>query len=98
MVIAEKLSVVMPVYNEADVIDRVIEELEAEVVSRFDDAELIVVDDASTDGTGRTLDELAARHPRLRVEHAAQNAGRGTRTCGRRGESRACRPAFPRGS
>lgn len=77
MVIAEKLSVVMPVYNEADVIDRVIEELEADVVSRFDDAELIVVDDASTDGTGRTLDELAARHPRLRVEHAAQNAGHG---------------------
>lgn len=77
MVVGEKLSVVMPVYNEADVIDRVIDELDREILSRFDDAELVVVDDASTDGTAGKLDEVAARNPRVRVEHAPANAGHG---------------------
>ncbi|MGK5638873.1 glycosyltransferase family 2 protein [Streptomyces sp. URMC 126] len=38
-------------------------------------AEVIAVDDASTDGTGAVLDRLAARHPRLRVIHRAVNSG-----------------------
>ncbi|MEV6775101.1 glycosyltransferase family 2 protein [Streptomyces syringium] len=38
-------------------------------------AEVIAVDDASTDRTGAFLDELAARHPRLRVIHRPANSG-----------------------
>lgn len=38
-------------------------------------AEVIAVDDASTDGTGAVLDRLAARHPRLRVIHRTVNSG-----------------------
>ncbi|MEU5430356.1 glycosyltransferase family 2 protein [Streptomyces olivoreticuli] len=38
-------------------------------------AEVIAVDDASTDGTGQVLDALAAREPRLRVIHRAVNSG-----------------------
>ncbi|MBH1932744.1 glycosyltransferase family 2 protein [Streptomyces sp. AV19] len=38
-------------------------------------AEVIAVDDASTDGTAAVLDRLAARHPRLRVIHRRVNSG-----------------------
>lgn len=38
-------------------------------------AEVVAVDDASTDRTGPVLDELAAREPRLRVIHRAVNSG-----------------------
>jgi GT2 family glycosyltransferase len=38
-------------------------------------AEVIAVDDASTDGSGRLLDDLAAAEPRLTVVHRAQNSG-----------------------
>ncbi|WP_344032077.1 glycosyltransferase family 2 protein [Streptomyces luteireticuli] len=38
-------------------------------------AEVVAVDDASTDGTGTVLDRLAARHPRLRVIHRRVNSG-----------------------
>ncbi|GAA3102822.1 hypothetical protein GCM10020254_55610 [Streptomyces goshikiensis] len=37
--------------------------------------EVVAVNDASTDGTGRVLDALAAAHPRLKVVHRAQNSG-----------------------
>jgi cellulose synthase/poly-beta-1,6-N-acetylglucosamine synthase-like glycosyltransferase len=38
---------------------------------------VVVVDDASTDGTGARLDAWAAANPRLRVLHRAPNAGGG---------------------
>ncbi|MFE3994584.1 glycosyltransferase family 2 protein [Streptomyces goshikiensis] len=37
--------------------------------------EVVAVNDASTDGTGRVLDALAAVHPRLKVVHRARNSG-----------------------
>ena len=40
-----------------------------------DVTEVLVVDDASTDGTGALIDELAVREPRLRVLHRAENSG-----------------------
>ncbi|ANZ18381.1 glycosyltransferase family 2 protein [Streptomyces noursei] len=38
-------------------------------------AEVIAVDDASTDGTGAALDALARTEPRLRVLHRGENSG-----------------------
>jgi glycosyltransferase involved in cell wall biosynthesis len=40
-----------------------------------DVTEVVAVDDASTDGTGALLDELAVREPRLRVLHRTENSG-----------------------
>lgn len=52
----------MPTYNRAGVLPRAIRSVLAQ---SFTDWELIVVDDASTDGTPRVLAEFAARDPRI---------------------------------
>jgi glycosyltransferase involved in cell wall biosynthesis len=61
-------SVVVPVYNPGSDIDDCIRTLLDQSLPS-DAYELIFVDDGSTDGTGARLDELAASHPNVRVEH-----------------------------
>ncbi len=57
------LSVVIPAYNEIGTIDRILAAVRAVDI----DAEIIVVDDFSTDGTRDRLKELAQSDNRLRV-------------------------------
>jgi len=73
-----KLSVVMPVYNEAAVIEQLVLELERDLLERLDgDTEVIVVDDCSTDATGQILERLARDRRWLTVDRARVNAGHG---------------------
>lgn len=65
--------VVVPTYDERDNIDRVVERTLA-----TPGIDLLVVDDASPDGTGRRAEELAAREPRLRVVHRPSKSGLGS--------------------
>jgi dolichol-phosphate mannosyltransferase len=71
------LSVVVPVYNEEGSIEALVQDLERDVVAAVEGVEVIVVDDASTDGTPALLDRLAEGRPWLDVRHAEQNAGHG---------------------
>lgn len=72
------LSIVMPVYNEAEVIQSVVGSFVTDVLDKFGDrVEFVVVDDCSTDGTAKLLDGLAARDHRIVVEHSAVNGGHG---------------------
>jgi glycosyltransferase involved in cell wall biosynthesis len=66
------VSVVIPVYNEAGTLPTLL----AKVLSRPETAEVILVDDASTDGSGDYLRTLAG-DPRLRTLFHAQNQGKG---------------------
>jgi glycosyltransferase involved in cell wall biosynthesis len=66
-----KISVVIPVYNEAATIGRVIER----VLDCGFDPEVIVVDDASTDGSTKFLREFS--HPRVQCFFHAANRGKG---------------------
>ncbi|MFC5994686.1 polyprenol monophosphomannose synthase [Pseudonocardia hispaniensis] len=66
--------VVIPTYNERDNLGPLMRRLHAVVPT----AEVLVVDDASPDGTGELADELAAADPRIRVLHRAGKAGLGT--------------------
>ena len=66
------ISVIIPVYNSADTITACIESI---LNQSFTDFELIVVDDGSTDESGRICDELALSNARLKVVHQ-QNKGR----------------------
>lgn len=56
------LTVFLPVHNEADVIEEVLDTFYAKVVSPTS-ARLLVCEDGSTDGTGAVLDRLAAKYP-----------------------------------
>jgi glycosyltransferase involved in cell wall biosynthesis len=67
------LSVIMPVYNEAQTIESVIRK----VLDQPDVAELITVNDASSDGTGDVLRELAMSFPKIRVFEHSVNQGKG---------------------
>jgi dolichol-phosphate mannosyltransferase len=60
---ALKFSVVVPTYNEADGIERLIATLGELFRSHGLDGEIIVVDDNSPDGTGAIVDGLADRYP-----------------------------------
>jgi glycosyltransferase involved in cell wall biosynthesis len=71
------LSIVVPAFNEAEVIEQLVLDVERELLSLFPDLELIVVDDCSTDGTAAILDGLAASRAWLRVVHAERNSGHG---------------------
>ena len=61
-------------YNEADNISLLV----AEVLATLPTADMLVVDDASPDGTGHLLDELAKNEPRLHVLHRPSKNGLGT--------------------
>jgi chlorobactene glucosyltransferase len=54
------VSIIVPARNEEQNIERCVRSLLEQDYNHF---EVIVVDDDSTDGTGRLLDELAATHP-----------------------------------
>ena len=69
-----RLSIIIPVYNERATIAEVLARVQAVEL----DTEVIVVDDASTDGTTEWLDEWARRQPdRIAVHRHDQNRGKG---------------------
>ena len=65
--------VVLPTYNEADNLGPI----SAAILDRLPGVTLLVVDDASPDGTGTLADRLAAEDPRIRVRHRAAKQGLG---------------------
>src|SRR5512133_24490 len=71
------LSIVMPAYNEEAHIERSVSEWYESVVNAIPGAELLVVDDCSTDGTRAKLEAMALRLPRLRVLQSQVNVGHG---------------------
>ena len=71
---APRTLIVTPTYNERDNLERFV----ASVRAAAPEADVLVVDDASPDGTGDIADALAARDPRVRVLHRAGKLGLGT--------------------
>ncbi|MBA3804063.1 MAG: glycosyltransferase, partial [Acidimicrobiia bacterium] len=69
-----RVAVVVPTYNEADNLGRLVDGLRRANVT----AQIVVVDDASPDGTGQLADELARSDDHLRVIHRTAKAGIGS--------------------
>ena len=61
------LSVVVPVFNEADNLEPLCAEIHAALDPAGIDFELVIADDGSSDATPQVLERLAARDPRVRV-------------------------------
>lgn len=73
-----RLTVVLPTYNEKENLPRMVGELLALELPAGTELSILVVDDASPDGTGRLADELSAQHPgRLAVLHRQGKEGLG---------------------
>ena len=69
----ERVLVVVPTYNELENLPRLLDRLHAAVPA----ADVLVVDDASPDGTGALADERAAADGRVHVLHRSGKQGLG---------------------
>lgn len=72
------LTVAMPAYNEGENIQAMIEDTLHMVGALVDDLEVIVVDDGSRDDTAMVVNQLARRHPQVRLVQHEVNKGYGT--------------------
>lgn len=66
-----KISIIIPVYN---VVKYLTECVESVVTQEYDDYEIILVDDGSTDGSDKMCDELAEKYSKIQVIHK-ENGG-----------------------
>jgi dolichol-phosphate mannosyltransferase len=66
--------VIIPTYNERENIPRLV----PMVLARDARLHVLIIDDASPDGTGKVADEMAAADPRINVMHRAGKLGLGT--------------------
>jgi len=69
-----RILVSLATYNEQDNLAPLVREIH----QALPDADVLVVDDASPDGTGKLADDLAAADPRVHVIHRAGKLGLGT--------------------
>lgn len=69
-----RVAIVLPTYNEADNIERMLRDLRRVVP----DATIVVVDDASPDGTGRIAESCASELGSIEVVHRSGKAGLGS--------------------
>ena len=68
-----RVLVIIPTYNERENIERIAER----VLIAVPEADLLVVDDGSPDGTGKIADELVEADARVHVLHRSSKAGLG---------------------
>jgi glycosyltransferase involved in cell wall biosynthesis len=69
------LSVLVPVYNEAEGLPELAERLTTALEGIGLAWEVVFADDGSTDGSGVVLDQLAAREKRFKIVHLRRNFG-----------------------
>lgn len=62
----DKISVIIPAYNIEPYLARCLDSL---LRQEYENLEIVVVNDGSTDGTGRLMDEYAAKHDRVIALH-----------------------------
>ena len=67
-----KLAVILPAYNAENFITECLDSL---LNQTFSDFCILAVNDASTDNTGKILEDYAAKDTRLRVYHFSENQG-----------------------
>ena len=74
---SKRISVIFPAYNEEENIRSAMERALDAMLPRFDDFELLIIDDGSRDRTGLIAEDLANTHPEITVLHNDHNLGLG---------------------
>jgi len=72
-----RLSIVIPAYNEERRIGRTLSRVIDYVNRNSIDAEIIVVDDGSTDGTAKLVEDISAKDRRVKIIQNGKNRGKG---------------------
>lgn len=81
---SKKISIIIPVYNTVKYLERC---LESAVSQTYQNMEIICVDDGSTDGSERIVDEFAARDNRVIAIHQINQGESNARNSGLRAAS-----------
>lgn len=76
-----RISIIIPVYNVASYLQACVQSV---LSQSYQDLEIILVDDGSTDKSGALCDSLAAQDPRVRAVHQANQGLSGARNAGLR--------------
>lgn len=73
----KKLSIIIPCYNEINLVGKILDKIISAQLGYSIEKEIIVIDDASTDGTESVLLDYARRHPIIKVIRQPKNSGKG---------------------
>lgn len=71
------LAIVLPAFDEAENLTQAVAEVARALDAIGPDWEIVIVDDGSSDGTGRLADEIAQRDARITTLRHPQNWGKG---------------------
>ena len=71
----KRISVIAPVYNERENIRNFISKTEEVLKKSFNSYEIILIDDGSTDGSDKLLDEEASKNGHVKAFHFTTNNG-----------------------
>ena len=72
-----KISLVIPMYNESSIIEQAVSTFSSYMEKRFEDWELIFVDDGSADGCGDAVATAHEKDARIRLCRYTPNRGKG---------------------
>ena len=70
----EKISVIIPAYNAEKYLDQCVESVQSQI---YDNIEIIIVNDGSTDRTAAMIERLKEKDSRIRTLHKRKNEGLG---------------------
>lgn len=72
------VSIIVPVYNEEEILQAAIDSNLQTITQFTDDYELIIVNDGSKDRSAQIIDQVFGNHPKIVVQHQSPNGGFGS--------------------